>query len=380
MTTRSIPNALLSAFATVVTVGVIVGVMVGSVAGCSETTPTEEDRAPYVDDWRTEAELPADQFTYLSIGDRETSDNFANRGDVEVRYVDGANSIKIEMQRFTVANSPDDVDETFGRMQYWGYNKSSPEKPSDKIAPDLCTANADISSCYIRAYYDGQLQPVRDGANFRITVPAGWDGDIDITTSDNLEEGIDIYPDRGDVIVDGLNGNLSVDLDSGNVEVRVDPNILHYASCSAEANMTCEDMDYAMGCGCSEPTNIDIKNGNAQASNITVDVGNADNWYTMILENRGMFSSSDDFVCNATIDCDSFADCNIDSAYANIAYQERAEVNYPGMPAVEGTGIRIELISESCGNIKYVDGIEDYGLEDLPEEKRGELRVCVGCL
>lgn len=149
MTTRSIPTALLSAIATVV------------VFGCSNPPPvTGEDRAAHVDEWRTEAELPADQFTFLSIGDRETSDNFANRGDVEVLYVDGATSIKIEMQRFTIANDPADVDEAFGRMHYWGYDKSTPEKPSDAIAEDLCT-NPEISSCYIRAYYDGQLQPVR---------------------------------------------------------------------------------------------------------------------------------------------------------------------------------------------------------------------------
>ena len=31
-------------------------------------------------------------------------------------------------------------------------------------------------------------------------------------------------------------------------------------------------------------------------------------------------------------------------------------------------------------NITYVDGPEDHGSDSLPEEKRGEIKVCVGCL
>jgi hypothetical protein len=365
MTTRLHSPALLFAVAIV------------PLAGCPQPPPATGDRAPFVDEWTLEAELPAAQLSFLSIGDRISSDNFANRGDIEVRYVEGATTITVEMQRFTVASSQAAADEAFGRMQYWGYDAASPEKPSDDLAPSACD-QPDIESCYIRSYYDGLFQPVRDGANFRITLPAGWEGDLDVTTSDNLEEGIDIYPDRSDVTIDGLNGNLAIDLDSGNVEVRVDPNIDHYAGCSA--NDTCVEMMYAMGCGCSEPTNITIENATGQSSNITVDLGNTQEWYTMILENRGMFSGGDSFVCNATIDCSPFASCEIDPAYANVPNQERAEVNYPGAPAVMGAGMRISVVSDQCSNVKYVDDVSDYGLEDLPEEKRGELLVCSGCL
>jgi hypothetical protein len=356
---------------------VVISAATVSLTGCPGGTDDPEVRAPFVDEWVTEAELPAAQFTSLSIGDRLASDNFSNRGNIEVRYEAGTDTIKIEMQRFTIAKNEEDAQGAFDRMQYWGYNLSTPEKPSDDLMLDACD-QPEHDTCYIRAYYDGLFQPVRDGANFRVTIPAGWEGDLEVTTSDNLEEGIDTYPDRSDVIVDGLNGNLTVDLDSGNVEVRLDPNIKHFAGCAA--NDDCEAMGYAMGCGCSEPTNVSIANKSGQASNITVDVGNADNWYTMILDNRGMFSSSDDFVCTATIDCDSFPDCVIDPIYAAAEPQERAEVNFPGGEAVAGAGIRIQLVSEACANIRYVDGPEDYDVEELPEEKRGELRVCVGCL
>lgn len=373
MTKRTLHPAILSAAALSV-------VATASLTGCQKPDDPTDIRAPYVDEWVTEAELPAAQFTTLSIGDRLASDNFSNRGDVEVIYDANTQVITVEMQRFTVASSLEDAQGAFDRMEYWGYNLVTPEKPTDELMLDACDQITDPlhDRCFIRAYYDGLFQPVRDGANFRITVPAGWAGDLDIVTSDNLDEGVDTYPDRSDVKVDGLNGNLSVDLDSGNVEVRMDPNIAHYAGCGN--SQACEDMDYVMGCGCSEPTNVSIANKPGQASNITVDVGTADNWYTMILENRGTFSSSDDFVCNATIDCDAFSDCVIDPDYAAQESQERAEINYPGVPAIEGAGIRISLISEACANIKYVDGPDDYDTDPLPEEKRGELRACVGCL
>src|SRR5690606_5545316 len=118
------------------------------------------------------------------------------------------------------------------RMKLWAYNMATPAKPEPDDAEDACWA-ADVTGCYIRNYYEGQLQPVRDGVNFRITIPRGWDGDLLLTTEDNLEEGIESYPDRSDIIVDGLAGNLSIDMDSGNAKVRMDPATDHFAGCSA---------------------------------------------------------------------------------------------------------------------------------------------------
>ncbi len=334
-------------------------------------------REPYVDDWEVVASGPAAQLTQLSIGDRLTSDNFANRGDIEVRYVDGTDQITIEMQRFTIAKNQADADAAFGRMQFWGYDIGSPSPPEPDDAEDACWA-PDVTGCYARVYYDGQIQPVRDGANFRVTIPRGWDGDLELVTEDNLEEGIDTYPDRSDIIVDGVAGNLNIDLDSGNVQVRMDPETDHFAGCAA--NDACVMEGYPLGCGCSEPTNVTIANNNGQSSDITVDVGNASAWYTMSLENRGTLTAGDDFVCTATIQCDAFADCMIDSDFADVENQERAEVNYPGDPALLGAGIRIQLVSEGCANIVYTSGPDDYELEDFPEQKRGDVEVCVGCL
>ncbi|MFO7564152.1 MAG: hypothetical protein R6X02_16015 [Enhygromyxa sp.] len=336
-----------------------------------------EGREPYIDSWRVEASGPASQVTSLQIGNRLTSNNFANRGNIEVRYESGIDQITIEMQRFTVAKTQADADAAFGRMHLWAYDIASPKPPTADDATKACWAEG-VTRCYVRNYYEGQLQPVRDGVNFRVTIPAGWNGNLVLTTQDNLGEGIDSYPDRSDIIVDGVAGNLTVNMDSGNVAVRMDPNTKHFASCPS--NDTCVEEGYAMGCGCSEPTNISIANQTGQSSDITVDVGNPDAWYTMLLENRGSFSASDDFVCTATIDCGPFETCEIDSDYASLEFHERAEVNYPGEPAISGAGMRIALVSESCSNITYVNGPEDYEIDEFPADKRGDLHVCVGCL
>jgi hypothetical protein len=365
-------------------------------AACTEKPPQSSAGQPFVDEWEVVAEGPADTLKFLSIGDRETMDNFANRGDVEVIFEAGATTVKVEMQRFTITSDAEAAEEAFGRMQYWGYNASTaakmdPENPDDMA---LICFTGENDSCYVRAYYDGQIQPRRDGANFRVTLPAGWNGDLEIVTSDNIFDGIEKYPDRSDVTVTGLSGTLLVDLDSGNVNVKLDPNIEHYAGCAS--NDICETGDDAAmppfgpfdpACGCTDPSFVTIENGPGQASNITIDVPlvsgvtGEPRWYDVKLENEGDFSGSSDFVCQATIDCDTFgAGCAINPDFSGIEYKEWAAINYPGEPAIPGTGMQINAVSKSCANISYLDDAESYMLEMFPEEQRGNLRVCSGCL
>ncbi|PRQ07069.1 purine-nucleoside phosphorylase [Enhygromyxa salina] len=342
----------------------------------SDSSDTGEPggRLAWVDEWQTVGAGPADIIELLSIGDRVSSDNFANRGDIEVIYVEGTTEITIEMQRFTIA-AAGGAEGAFERMQPWLYAVSIPAPPTTLSPNSACWA-AGTTTCYVRAYYDGLLQPLRDGANFRVTIPAGWDGALELVTSDNLQEAED-YPDRSDVVVDGLAGSLSVDLDSGNVAIRVDPQIDHYAGCPN--NDECVMQGYAPGCGCAEPTNVSVQNAAGQASNVTVDVGSADHWYSVILENRASLGPGETG-CSAGIDCSAFADCQLDPNSAQLSWAERAEINFPGDPAISGAGIRVALISEGCEDVTYVNGPEDYGNPETPVEERGHLEVCVGCL
>ncbi|EDM75217.1 purine nucleoside phosphorylase [Plesiocystis pacifica SIR-1] len=339
---------------------------------------------PYVDDWEEIAAGPASAVGFLSIGTALTSDNFASRGDVDIEYVEGTDQITIEMQRFGVFKSQDQADEGFEKMWAWAYDQSSPSVPTADMDEVLCWM-PETSACYATIYYDGQIQPSRVGANFRVRIPVGWDGDIQVETEDNLADGPDTYPDRSDVRIIGANGNVEVLLDSGNVDIKLDPNLPHYAGCTnsqaCEDNFGVEpDPEDPFECSCDTPTNITVENRTGQSSNITIDVSDAASWYTAQLENRGDFSASDDFVCNAAIDCASFADCGIDPDYADIPNEERAEINFPGVNTIEGTGIRLVATSEQCSVVPYVDGPDDFGADTMPEEKRGELNVCVGCL
>jgi len=342
-----------------------------------DDTTSDEARVPFQDDWREEISGPAAQIRKLVVGGKVANNNFVNRGNIEVRYVANTDQIKVEMRRFTIAGSELDAEGAFSRMHLWAYNIASPKAPSPDDADKACFADGQ-TTCYIRSYYDGQLQPVRDGVHFRVTIPAGWDGNLELTTTDNLEAGIDTYPARSSILVDGLAGNLTAELDSGNVQVRMDPNTKHFSGCAS--NDACIAAGYPIGCGCSEPTNVSIATRSGQSSNITVDIGKADAWYTMLLENRGSFSAGSSFVCTADIDCGPFDLCEIDENFEALEYHERAEINYPGTPAIRGAGMRITLISEACANISYASGPNDFDLDSFPEEKRGDLRACVGCL
>ena len=129
-----------------------------------------------------------------------------------------------------------------------------------------------------------------------------------------------------------------------------------------------------MGCGCYEPTNINIANKKGQASNITVDVGNPDAWYTMILENRGTFSSSDDFVCNATIECGPSA-ARVSSTRTTRGSRTKSAPRSTSRAAPTTWRSRARVFASRWSVSRaptsvYVDGPKDYEAETCPEEKR----------
>ncbi|WP_198154457.1 purine-nucleoside phosphorylase [Plesiocystis pacifica] len=354
-------------------------------AACGDPEADPEP-APMVDAWEVVAQGPASALDFLEIGSALSGDNFANRGDVTIEYVEGTDQITVEMQRFGSYASTDQRDENFARIEGWAYDQSSPSIPTADMAAIACWA-PETSGCHVSVYYDGQSQPVRAGANFRVQIPVGWPGDLSVETEDNLADGPTTYPDRSDVRILGARGNVDVLLDSGNVDIRLDPDIPHYAGCSD--SQACEEHfgvapdpneEEPFACGCDTPTNIAVENRAGQSSNVTVDVATADNWYTVQLENRGDFSAQSDFICDAAIECAAFDDCAIDPDYAATDNEERAEINFPGVNTIEGTGIRIVATSEQCSFVPYTEGPEDFEADPMPEQKRGQLDVCVGCL
>ena len=303
-------------------------------------------RQAHRDEWREELVLPAAKLRHLLVGGVLSSDNFANRGDIEVRYEEGSSEIRVELQRFTVAKSEDDAEQAFERMSLWAYDVESVDKPSELSMDSACSVSAG-DFCQIRTYYDGLFQPVRDGANIRVTLPRGWDGTLELETTDNIDEGIE-YLDRGDVLVDGLAGNLEVRLDAGRVRIRLDP-------------------AYALESG-----SVQVEAHDGLAAEILVDVP-PDNYYDAVLENP---DAPFDPGCVVSIDCESFPDCQLDPE-STLAFQ-RAPINYPGLPTPEGTGIHIDLRSHACSMIDFAESPSDY--EQPPAtELRGNVRLCSGC-
>jgi hypothetical protein len=302
-------------------------------------------RQPVRDEWREELVLAAAGVRHLVVGGVLTSDNFANKGDIEVRYEEGGSEIHVELQRFTFAKSMTDAEQAFGRMSLWAYDLVSVEKPRDEIMQAACGVS-DGDFCQIRVYYDGLYQPVRDGANLRVTLPRGWDGTLALETADNLIEEPE-YPDRGDILVDGLAGNLEVRLDAGRVQVRLDP-------------------AYAL-----QPASIVVEARSGRAAEILVDVP-PDNYYTAELANP---DAPFDPGCDVAIDCEAFPDCQLEPD--NTLAVARATINYPGLPTPEGSGVHIDLHASACSMIDYADSPADY--EHPATELRGNVRLCSGC-
>jgi hypothetical protein len=212
---------------------------------------------------------------------------------------------------------------------------------------------------------------VRDGANIRVILPRGWAGELELVTEDNLAEGD--YPDRGDVLVDGLAGKLHVQLDSGRARVQLDSSYEQYPGCPA--NDSCVEAGMAPDCGCSEFGYVRIDARNGQAADIVVDVPSQNYYRAELLNVDPMLELG----CSVEIDCPAFPDCAIDPAFADVVAIEMAAINDPGPPAVSGSGIYVHLQSGACAMIDHAESPADW-VEGVAAEVRGSIRLCSGCL
>ncbi len=155
---------------------------------------------PIRDEWRTEAVVPFDHFdeingvpriSRLRIGgtlaggsDRE---NFANRGDVNVRFDGPPDTITIELRRFTFARCEAAAEADFEALSLWSFAGIDPPVDGRELDPALaCDGAAGFSDgCAIRVFYDGLSQLARSGADIRVTLPADYAGDLVVITDDN---------------------------------------------------------------------------------------------------------------------------------------------------------------------------------------------------
>ncbi|MEX1366114.1 MAG: hypothetical protein AB1Z98_23515 [Nannocystaceae bacterium] len=351
------------------------------------------ERQPYRDQWRIEAEVAFDHtgpdgevlIGQLGIGGPLTNDNFANRGDVIVKFDGAPGRILVEMRRFTHTTSLDNAMRDFDDLSLWAF--AAPlGRPQDLDAEDDCTQGAWQDGCEVRVYYDGLSQLSRSGADLRVTLPADYRYQLDVQTQDDVAD--DDYFNRGDVCIDGLFASASVTADSGNVWVRLSPSSTPTPTCSDSQIAACEGWTSDDGqaapwdpaCGCTSHGALDVATREANASNITVDLPSA-LWASIRAESSGDGQQIDGQHCEARLELPSL---EYDVIGNDFPWQASAASSYPGEPAIGGAGYFVSLESRACGPVAHTDDPEDFvgaGLGDLQEsELRGNLRVCDGCI
>ena len=331
------------------------------------------------------ADPVGDEVTSLDIGGLAVDENFHNRGDVEVFFTGDEGKITVQMRKFTFAADEEGARENWDRLEPWAYS-SGVVPPGPDNAEDDCS-EAFRNGCQIRVWYNGQIQPQRDGADIRVILPGSFQGELNIVTEDNIAEA-DNYPDRGDVTIKNLKGEANIELDSGNVEVSLHKDILEAPECGPELVEACENWEDpdtmepapwdVQACGCAEFGKVKVDSRPERATNVTIDMP-GDLWATATLENKqaGLTKDSDP-LCTAEVDCDGLGACNdikFDDAFP---WKRTTEINDPGDSALEGVGYGFNVNSEACQNVAFVSDPEDWGSEP-GIETRGNLLVCNGC-
>jgi hypothetical protein len=356
------------------------------VCACNSPDSEPVSLEPFRDGWHVEAELPfpAD-ITMLRIGGRAYQDNFANRGDVIVQYEAGIDTIKIEMRRFTMALSPESAEEDFAALSLWAYasNQTSPKRPADMDPTRKCDASAWLDDCAIRVYYDGQSQPSRSGADFRITLPASYRESIRIITEDSDADSD--YINRGTVCVKDLPGSAEIELANGVASVILADDVRPIPSCTDAQIAACETWQHDDApapwhpdCDCVQQTDnawgsVRVESRDGAAADITIDAP-SQLWMSITARNEGPNTQGETH-CNAIIDLP-----QVEGQHDH-PWDFTGNTPPPSPSAVGGYATM--AISKDCSPVSFSpspealggtgDGSSTYPL-------RGDLTICSGCI
>ncbi len=359
------------------------------------TPPPVAPEQPFRDAWSTEAEiefLHADAdglvlISTLSIGG-VGGENFANRGDVIVNFDGPADTMIVELRRFAQASTEHSAFDQMAELGLWAY-EGAVVQPEDKSNDDSCL-DSWSAACELRVFQRRYTQREVMGADIRVTLPAGFRGELDIVTEDD-DAGPD-YFNRADVCVDGLTGSATINLNSGQAWVRVSDDINPTPTCPPQDVAACEtwttpDADgqpvstpWAPGCPCLAGSHlyggVVVDSTNFDYTDATVDVPGT-LWTALDLENR--LSGRLDRECEAIVDLPADR-LMLDTRDSDAAV--RGDNNFPGVPATGGAGYRVNLESGDCGPVAFSTGPQDPRRIDGEQasERRGFLEVCDGCI
>lgn len=365
------------------------------VGGDTDGPSFEDGPAPVEDEWEPLVDQPFDASAVqtLIVGGKETSDNFANRGDITVVYED-TDRIRVDIRRFTQALSQAEADGDFGRLSLWAYATSgNPSPPPDMDPADLCfdpsgdTAWQD--GCQIRIYYDGLVQPSRTGADIRITLPQSFTGELSVTTEDNAAD--PDYHDRSEVCIESLAGSADVELGAGEAFVTLADDVTPFPLCSDAEVEACEAVGWIQGCDClltqGQASSLAIRSGDGQAANATVDVPES-LWgrYNMVnmMDGQDPDDDSPGAHCKSTVDAGPGVMGDVGLDLENAPWVNTGLLNQPPAPALNGAGYGFSLTTDRCEVVTTTQSPDDFvgqgngELQDTTE--RGNLSICAGCL
>lgn len=322
--------------------------------------PTGQDR-PFRDEWRLEFSVP---FPYdpeaedpgierLQLGEGYPNLGVHNRGDVIVVFDAPDQTIELELRRFSYAGSQEAAQDNFELI---GIIAEDPEgNDCTKRWWDRCVATLD---------YAGQTQPLRDGADMRVHLPANYHHHIEIEAHD-VSEDVD-YPDRGDVCIEAFAGEATITLDSGAAFVTLSDVTSPAPDCTPDALAACEDAGWDESCGC-QTGSLRVDTRELQRADVTVDMP-IGLWSTIDLTNVDTAGE----ICALDID--------LPDVELSIDTQQRVkgEVARPETAASGSIGYAVTARSLQCGEVPFVTGPSDFA--DVQTDLRGDLRVCSGCI
>lgn len=383
--------------------------LLGTSCGDSTSTTDSNDEGPPpgVQPQLTKWETVVDKLAFptsgdsaikrLTIGRKEYNANFANRGDVEVLFDQDTDVITIEMRKYDFSDAITakgdeamEIEGTFERMELWAYNAggSTPAKPTaaDRMDPTKnCALGTWKDGCSVFVYYDGQSQPVRSGADFKVHLPKAWRGELNIQTEDNENEAT--YPRRGNVTVSGTGdagwcSSGTVKMSAGVGKIRLCRNLLAAPTCTKEANEKCNTFEkddkpagWDMSCGCTAMQfgQLRIESLKPWSSDITVDMPDT-TWVSATIANMGDRPNE----CSPVIENCSGSKCNLKE---DGQYSKNAEFNYPGNGSPAGAGFNLTVQSAGCANVDYFADPDDWAPDATAKlEERGHIKLCTGCL
>ncbi|MBL4685038.1 MAG: hypothetical protein JKY37_10645 [Nannocystaceae bacterium] len=388
----------------------LLGLLAMPLVACTGDDSSTSERRPFRDSWRTVVDADfvhtvadGSLISDLKIGGREFNDNFANRGDVIVNFDGPQDKILVEFRRLTTNTNQDAAEADFDAMTLWAYNTSvtQPTKPSAMDDEDRCGEDAEGKSlpwatgCGVRVYYDGQTQLGRAGADIRVTLPADYRRTVTIITEDADEDGD--YLNRGNVCVNGSNGSVDVELQSGTANIIVADGSTPAPACGAPPNTTSNPSDEVEACDTFENSDGDpaawstdcscamtgiygvvkVESDTSASTNITVDIP-GDLWASITAENLGDTPDK----CVATIDVPGLI---LDDAGGNeFKWEGKGSVNAPSDAITPGAGYNIQARSGQCGPVSGTGDPKDFvGLNKgsmQDSELHGNTTVCVGCI